>query len=142
MKCMLSVAINQQYSKSFLLFQHLDSPSPVFFNGIQRVLFLKWWLFLYSDAGALFVLSTNHFSQLSFSLMCVLSYAQVVNRCEILDIPQVRELFIMVFCKQNVIIDNPCNKCDKDRSEIPVINTNQYSLSFLTGFFNFLDLKN
>lgn len=51
--------------------------------------------------------------------MYVLSYAQVVNCCEILDFPQIVEFLEMVFCKLNVIIDNPCNKYEK----VPVINT-------------------
>lgn len=64
--------------------------------------------------------------------MYVLSYAQVVNCCEILDFPQIVEFLEMVFCKLNVIIDNP----------VPVINTNKYSLLLLTLCFNFLDFKN
>lgn len=69
--------------------------------------------------------------------MYVLSYAQVVNCCEILDFPQIVEFLEMVFCKLNVIIDNPCNKYEK----VPVINTNKYSLLSLTLCFNFLISK-
>lgn len=116
---MLSVAINQQYSNSFLLFQHLDSPSPVhvFVNGIQikRFVLEMMTIFVFRCWCSFRSFNKSFFSVKLF--IDVLSYAQVVNRCEILDFPQIREFFIIVFCKQNVIIDNPSNKCDKDRSE-------------------------
>lgn len=140
MKCMLSVANNQQYSNSFLLFQHLDSPSPVhvFVNGIQRVCswnddyFCIQMLVLFLFFQQIIFLS-KAFHWCTFWVMP--KWSIVVK---ILDFPQIVEFLEMVFCKLNVIIDNPCNKYEK----VPVINTNKYSLLLLTLCFNFLDFKN